>query len=169
MTPSADLRIRAAGAEDVPTIRAIALDTWPDAYGRILSPEQLVYMLDRMYSTAALHEQLKLGHSFLLLEQAGKALGFAGAETHYAGTPHTRLHKLYVLPAEQGSGVGKALLNAVEQLAQSKGNSAVELNVNKYNPAQEFYRKLGYERIREEVIDIGNGFVMDDYVLQKPV
>lgn len=167
MNAGAEPRIRTAGADDVPTIRAIALETWPDAYRRILSPEQLAYMLDRMYSADALRHQMDHGHVFLLQERAGKVVGFAGAEAAYAGTTHTRLHKLYVLPSEQGTGVGKALLNAVEQLARSQANTAVELNVNKYNPAQEFYRKLGYAQVREEVIDIGSGFVMDDYVLQK--
>jgi GNAT superfamily N-acetyltransferase len=159
--------IRPATVADLPAIRSIAHTAWPVAYASILSPAQLAYMLERMYSEAALHEQIAtLGHRFLLAERNGEAIGFAGyAHEHTPG--RTRLHKLYVLPQMKGGGVGHALLEAVLNASQAAGDQAVELNVNKYNPAKDFYRRHGFTIERDEVIDIGAGYVMDDHVMVK--
>ena len=43
---------------------------------------------------------------------------------------------------------------------------AIFLNVNKYNNAIHFYMKQGFTKVKDEVIDIGNGYVMDDYVME---
>jgi GNAT superfamily N-acetyltransferase len=157
--------IRPATTADIPTIQAIAHTTWPVAYAEILSPAQLAYMLERMYSADALLDQFTtLGHRFLLAERDDVAIGFAGyAHQHTPG--RTRLHKLYVLPHVKGGGVGHALLEAVLNAAQLAGDSAVELNVNKYNPATAFYLRHGFSVERDEVIDIGQGYVMDDHVM----
>lgn len=159
------MTLRPATAADLSAIRSIAHAAWPVAYARILSPAQLAYMLERMYSEAALHEQFTtLGHRFLLAERDGSAIGFAGhAHQHTPG--RTRLHKLYVLPEVKGSGVGHALLDAVLQAALRAGDTFVELNVNKYNPAKDFYLRHGFTVERDEVIDIGQGYVMDDHVM----
>ncbi|MEZ4755779.1 MAG: GNAT family N-acetyltransferase [Flavobacteriales bacterium] len=161
------MTLRPATTADIPNIRSIAHAAWPVAYASILSPAQLAYMLERMYSEAALHEQLTtLGHRFLLAERDWEAIGFAGyAHRHTPG--RTRLHKLYVLPQVKGGGVGHALLEAVLSAAQAAGDHAVELNVNKYNPAKDFYLRHGFTVERDEVIDIGQGYVMDDHVMVK--
>ena len=159
------MTIREASASDIPAIRSIAHATWPVAYAAIITPAQIAYMLDRMYSEAALVEQLTVkGHRFLLAEQDGTSIGFAGFE-HHLKPARSRLHKLYVLPAVKGRGVGHALLEAVLREATKAGDTAMELNVNKHNPAQDFYTRHGFTIERDEVIDIGHGFVMDDHVM----
>lgn len=160
--------IRAAAIADIPTIRSIALATWPVAYGKILSPAQLAYMLDLMYSGSALQEQLSVkGHRFLIGTTDDRAIGFAGFEHRYGGTLNSRLHKLYVLPNTQGTGAGVLLLSAVEDAAREVGDHGLELNVNRFNPAKEFYLRRGFRITRDEVIDIGHGYVMDDHVMEK--
>lgn len=168
MTMDAPVHIRTATAANIPTIRAVALMVWPVAYGSILSPDQLAYMLERMYSATVLQEQLARGHCFLLAERIDAAIGFAGFEHRYR-PGRTRLHKLYVLPAAQGTGAGRALLQAVLDAARGAGDHTIELNVNKNNLATAFYRKHGFTIDRDEVLDIGNGFVMDDHVMTRPV
>ena len=159
------MTIRIAVPADLPLIQAMAHATWPVAYSGIISPAQIAYMLDRMYGTPALEEQFgPKGHRFLIAEQAGSPIGFAGFEHHYA-QGRSRLHKLYVLPAAKGSGVGHALLEAVLMEAIKAGDAAVELNVNKHNPAKDFYLRHGFVIERDEVLDIGGGFVMDDHVM----
>lgn len=158
--------IRKCTVADVPKIRQIALETWPIAYAEILSPEQLSYMLELMYSEHALRDQFAKGHQFLLLENGAHEIGFAGYEHHHAKRATTRLHKLYVLPAKQGLGAGKALLQAVQKATALERDTVLELNVNKYNRAKEFYLRNGFSVIRDEVIDIGSGFVMDDHVME---
>ena len=95
---------------DAAKIRQIAMRTWPVAYADILSPDQLTYMLELMYSEQALRDQFANRHQFLLLENDAQAIGFAGFEHHHRQLSTTRLHKLYVLPASQSMGAGKALL-----------------------------------------------------------
>jgi diamine N-acetyltransferase len=159
--------LREASVIDVPVIRDIAYKTWPVAYGPILSPAQLHYMLELMYSEEALHDQLVVrGHRFTLAMLESVAQGFAGFETAYNGLRVTRLHKLYVLPSAQGTGAGKHLIAHVIERAKEHGDAAVELNVNRFNPARGFYERHGFRIIRDEVIDIGHGFVMDDHVMR---
>ncbi len=161
-----ELRTVTAGPTDLGTIASIARRTWPMAYGSILSPEQLAYMLDLFYSEPALHRQFAQGQRFLLATTDGTTAGFAGFEPHYRGSSSTRLHKLYVLPEQQGTGAGRALLNAVIHEARTAGDDRLELNVNKYNPAQQWYMRQGFRTVRAEVIEIGQGYVMDDFVME---
>ena len=162
------MNIRPAGLADIPLIRSIAHATWPMCYAGIITPEQIAYMLGRMYSTKVLDDQMMNGHHFLLSEHHGTATGFAGFEHGYRPA-RTRLHKLYVLPDAQGTGAGRALLEAVFGAAVSAGDQGIELNVNKRNPAVGFYRKNGFSIERDEVLDIGSGFVMDDHVMLRPL
>jgi len=97
--------IRTASLEDIPTIHDLAHRTWPDTFGGILSPDQITYMLDMMYSEQALHEQMTvLGHLYFLgFDDEGSAQGYAGYQFDYLpGT--TKLHKIYVLPEGQKHG-----------------------------------------------------------------
>ena len=161
------IRLRDANVEDVPLIRAIPLGTWPDAYRTILSPAQLAYTLDLMYSEAALNEQLNKGHRFLIADHDDVPTGFAGYEHHHRGSHNSRLHKLYVLPKKQGTGSGKTLLKAVEEVSRRAGDAALELNVNRFNRSKDFYLRNDFRIVREEVIDIGEGYMMDDCVMEK--
>jgi GNAT superfamily N-acetyltransferase len=123
-------------------------------------------MLELMYGTPALESQFgPKGHRFLIAEQEGVPVGFAGFEHGYNGSGRTRLHKLYVLPGVKGSGVGHSLLHAALFEAREKGDLAMELNVNKRNPAKHFYERHGFGVERDEVLDIGQGYVMDDHVM----
>lgn len=163
------MSLHAATETDIPLIRAIAHETWPVAYGSILSPSQLHYMLELMYSAEALHAQILKGHRFTLFGQDDHALGFTGHEHGAKGTSSTRLHKLYVVPEAQGGGVGKALLEHVIAQARLAGDTTVELNVNRHNTALGFYQRQGFRIVRDEVIDIGHGYVMDDHILERMV
>lgn len=161
------LRIRPATDADLPLIREIAHRTWPHTFGNILSPEQIAYMLEWMYSLPALAEQVHgKGHCFLLAGTDGEELGYAGYEVHYRGNPVTRIHKLYVLPEAQGKGIGQALIDQVIHLANDAGDRRLHLNVNRDNPAVHFYERLGFAITGEEKIPIGNGYFMDDYIME---
>ncbi|HQV51362.1 MAG: GNAT family N-acetyltransferase [Flavobacteriales bacterium] len=159
-------RIRICTQRDISVIRHIAVVTWPVAYAKILSKGQLHYMLDLMYSERVLQLQFEQGQQFLLSEEGARPLGFASVEHNYKGTRKTRLHKLYVLPETQGTGVGKQLLDAVIRSAEIASDERIELNVNKFNTAKEFYLRSGFTIVRDEVLDIGEGFVMDDHVME---
>jgi ribosomal protein S18 acetylase RimI-like enzyme len=124
-------------------------------------------MLNWMYDLAQLEGQFRQGHTFLLATEEAIELGFAGFELNYAEGPTAKLHKLYLLPEAQGKGLGKTLLLDVAQRARVAGQKKLQLNVNKYNhQAIDFYLRMGFVTLREEVNDIGKGYVMDDFVME---
>jgi diamine N-acetyltransferase len=159
--------IRKLAKEDLPKVQSIAHRTWPSTFANILSPEQIEYMLNWMYSLEMLESQFDKGHAFLLIEENGIELGFAGFELNYSEGPNSKLHKIYLLPEAQGKGAGKALILEVADRARRSNQKSLLLNVNKYNQkAIDFYLKMGFQEIYKEVIDIGNGYVMDDVVME---
>lgn len=155
-----------ASLENIPQIQRIAYATWPATYGEIISEPQMHYMLATMYNTDVLKLQLEQeGHRFALAETEGKAVGFAGySPTEESGV--YKLHKLYVLPNIQKEGAGKSLLQYVIDHVKEAGGTRLQLNVNRFNNAKQFYEKKGFQVIREEDNDIGNGFFMNDYVME---
>jgi len=157
------LNIRIAGITDIPLIRELTLRIWPETYSPILSEKQIVYMLDMMYSEASLTSQFNNGHTFILTYKGDEPVGFAS----WSGPIDTifRLHKIYILPQQQGSGIGKYMIDYIVN-ALKRDDYCLELNVNRYNKAKFFYEKLGFEVYREEDIDIGSGYFMNDYVLR---
>ncbi|SFA88425.1 GNAT family N-acetyltransferase [Algoriphagus aquimarinus] len=160
------IQINPATKEDLKIVQSIAKRTWPDTFGTILSSEQIDYMLNWFYDIAHLKEQVELGHTFLLADEDGEKLGFTGIEINQE-PGRTKIHKIYILPTAQGKGVGKKLINAIKEIALRNEQSSLLLNVNKYNQgAIDFYEYLGFVNIKSEIIDIGNGYVMDDYVFE---
>ncbi|WP_025142253.1 GNAT family N-acetyltransferase [Pedobacter jeongneungensis] len=160
------ITLRKAKEEDLEIIRDIAAATWPSTYLDIIGQAQIDYMLDKMYNRGELLKQLMEGHIFLIAEEGENQFGFAG----YSITGHEeriyKLHKLYVLPSAHGKGAGKILINEVFNQVKDAGGSALQLNVNKHNKAKDFYLKGGFT-IKESVkLDIGEGYFMDDYVME---
>ncbi len=175
------IHIRNAFTDDIPIIRDIAYKTWPIAFRDILKAQQIDYMLDMMYSAASLAEQIDIkGHRFLLaffydLENTNnesghrecRYIGYSSYELNFSGTGKTKIHKIYILPKYQGSGCGKAMIKEIEKIARFNNNSTLSLNVNRNNRAITFYKNFGFKIINEENIDIGNGFFMEDFVMEK--
>lgn len=157
--------IRPAGPEDIPLIRSLTYSVWPQTYAPILSQEQIGYMLDWMYSEAALTEAMRNEQEFLILYAAGEPAGFASFGP-YEGD-RAKLHKLYLLPALQGGGYGRTLLDHVAQTCAARGFRTLLLNVNRHNPARAFYERQGYRVIEEVDVEIGGGFFMNDFVMEK--
>ena len=163
--PTAGLTIRPASFNDIPFIREIAGKTWPFAYESLLGKEQVAYMLHLFYSFPALEDQMKKHHYFYLALKEYLAVGFASFS--HLGSDIYKLQKLYVLPSEQNTGLGKTLMETVETVSKSMGGKKLQLNVNRKNIAKGFYERYGFAVIKEEDIDIGNGFFMNDYVMEK--
>ena len=157
--------IRHATDEDITLIRELSLQVWPQTYASILSKEQIDYMLDMMYSEASLHRQLQDNHHFIIVYNAGVPVGFASYSRLQSNL--FKLQKIYVLPVHQGRGTGRFIVEQIISDIQEQGAETLLLNVNRNNVARHFYEKLGFEVICEEDIDIGNGFFMNDYIMEK--
>jgi diamine N-acetyltransferase len=161
------LIIKKANDKDILTIQTLAHRIWPDAYADILTPDQLAYMLEYIYSPASLEKQMNIQqHQFLLASIEHEPVGFA-AYSLIEEPRIYKLHKLYVRTDIQGKGLGKALLETVLHNIQQAGATAFRLNVNRYNKARYFYEKQGFSIIKEEDVDTGNDYFMNDYVMEK--
>lgn len=158
------LHIRAADINDMATIRAIANITWPVAYGSYISKAQLDYMLDMMYSDKSLLEQINKGHQFYVAEQDNTPIGFASVSKEVENS--CKLNKLYVLPTAQKTGAGKLLLQKCIDYAISHAANCLYLQVNKQNNAQHFYGKHGFTIREASILEIGGGYIMDDYIME---
>jgi ribosomal protein S18 acetylase RimI-like enzyme len=159
------LTIRHASKEDIELIRTLSLQIWPQTYAAILSPPQIRYMMLQIYSEQSLKQQMESRQQFIIVYNAGVPIGFAS----YGEVEPTiyKLHKIYLLNKQQGRGSGRFVVQQVISEIQPKGATALRLNVNRYNPAKGFYEKLGFEEIGVEDIDIGNGYFMNDFVMEK--
>jgi ribosomal protein S18 acetylase RimI-like enzyme len=164
------MKMSICNREQLLIVRDLAYTIWPSTYGDILSNAQLEYMLDSFYSIANLEKQMDNGQVFELLFEDTNAIGFVAYELNCnfdnLNQPLTKIHKIYLLPETQGKGFGKFMIDEIVKIAKSNNQKGVFLNVNKYNKAKFFYEKLGFVISKEEVIDIGNGYVMDDYVME---
>lgn len=166
------LTVNFVSVESIPQIQSLAKKTWAVAYSEIISPAQMTYMLDLFYSDASLQQQMKEGHQFIAAIENSIILGFASyAQKEVVNSLDNiyRLHKIYIDPNQQGKGIGKLLIQFIINDIQPKLATDLELNVNRNNKALHFYKKLGFEIIKEEDIDIGHNYFMNDYVLNLPL
>lgn len=158
--------IRIASETDIPLITELAEKTWWPSYSSIISDEQIRFMLEDMYSAESLQKQMNSGIEFLIAERENVGIGFAAYSLVDTENQVFKLHKLYVLPSEQGLGTGKKLIEHVADSAKLKGGKILELNVNRGNSAQHFYKKMGFEIYQTLDINYHN-FVLNDYVMRK--
>ncbi len=159
-----------ATSKDTALIRDLAQRIWPDTFSAILPLGQIHFMIEWMYNAKRLTEEMThLQVRYDLLFDDDIAIGYVSYGPG-ANPGDLKLHKLYVLPEYQRSGLGRRAFDRVMDFAQSAENRFIILQVNRNNEqAITAYRKYGF-RIREEAVtDIGNGFVMDDYILECPV
>jgi len=160
--------IKIQPTDNYKAIQDIAGKTWPATYGAILSSEQIQYMFSMMYDLEALKNQAETkNHHFIIAEEDGNFLGFASYEFDCHDKPITKIHKIYILPETQGSGIGKKLLYYISEKAKANNQDYLSLNVNRFNDAIHFYNKMGFEKVGEEDINIGNGYLMEDFIMQK--
>ena len=167
--------IEKASGEDIMCIHDMAQVVFRHTYREILSPEQMEYMMDWMYSPANLQKQLDEGHVYYIAYRDGKACGYVSVQPEGIaddGRLLFHLQKIYVLPSEQGHGLGRALFaRAVAHVREVAGGctegcgARIELNVNRNNPSIGFYQHLGLRILRQGDFHIGNGFYMNDYIM----
>ncbi|OJX32137.1 MAG: GNAT family N-acetyltransferase [Chryseobacterium sp. 36-9] len=158
-----------AKEKDIPTIQDLAKKSWVVAYADILKQDQIDYMLDMMYSEEALKKHFENPNfHYYLIREENQFLGFVGFEFHQEPET-TKLHRIYFLKEAQGKGLGKEVLEFVKNEAKKNGNRRLILTVNKNNSAQKFYEYQGFKIYEEKILDVGNGYVMDDYLMELPI
>lgn len=158
--------IKKAGTNDIPLIRELTFRVWPQTYASILSQEQIDYMLEMMYSERSLQKQIaEDGCQFIIVYEEGNPVGFA---SYNEEEPRRwKLHKIYVLGNQQGKGTGKYVMNYIIDEIRKQNATSLFLQVNQHNTAKTFYERLGFQEVDFINLDIGHGFFMNDYIMEK--
>ncbi len=154
---------------DIDNLIPLAGRIWHAHYPGIITPEQIDYMLERGYTRQVILDEMgSLGVIWLAIRSGGVMIGFASVGPY--APQAMKLHKLYLLPEYHGTGIGARALAEVEQIARDNAASALVLNVNRHNSkAIRAYQRAGWQVTETVVVDIGNGYVMDDYIMTKPL
>jgi ribosomal protein S18 acetylase RimI-like enzyme len=157
--------VKMASRDDLWQIRELAMRIFPVTYKDIVEGPQIDYMMDMFYTSGNLLKQFESGQQFLIIYYKGNAAGYA-SYTLLNSTGDYKLNKIYLDQSLQGKGLGKILLREVVSRLQKTGGRNLQLNVNRFNKAVGFYRNMGFTVKKEELLDIGNGYFMDDYVME---
>ena len=167
MTPS-NARLDPMTEADFAIVADLGTTIWREHYSKIISMAQIDYMLTGRYAPDKLRAYLNATDRWLeVLRVAGKPSGYCSYALSDA-PGELKLEQLYLLAECRGKGLGRYLLEHVEARARELGRNVLMLTVNKNNADSiAVYRKSGFTVREEAVFDIGNGFVMDDYVMEK--
>ena len=159
--------IRKATLEDIPLINELAWIVFPHTYKELLSPGQIEFMMDWMYSPANLKKQMtEDSHTYFIAYEENEPAGYLSIQPEGEHTYH--LQKIYVLPSFQGKKLGKLLFNqAIQAIKELHPEPCqMRLNVNRYNTkAVDFYFRMGMKKVFEGDFDIGHGYLMTDYIM----
>ena len=141
---------------------------WHEAYKEIVSVAQIDYMIEKFQSFNPLSEAInKNNYLYYLIKVDNNVAGYIGLHEE---NEKMFLSKLYILKEFRGKQVASKTFKFIENLAKSKKLKSVWLTVNKNNShAIDVYKHSGFVVIRKQVADIGNGFVMDDFIFEKNI
>lgn len=149
--------------EQIQQLAELASQIWNEYFVEVLSKEQITYMVEKFQSVSAITEQIQEGYHYYFIINDMELIGYFGICKQKDGTMF--LSKLYLTKEQRGRGYASQAFQFIREKALDQGCSSIWLTVNRHNQqAIAVYEHLGMQRIQEQVIDIGNGFVMDDFI-----
>lgn len=152
---------------DIAELSQFATAILKQHFDPIVGEEQNDYMLSMFQSEHSLKEQISHGYRYYWVKEQGKNAGFIA---FYPRNGKMYLSKFYLHKDYRGKKLGKKMLAFVEQEAKKEQLPAVFLNVNKENfDVIEIYKHMGFFISGKEKNDIGNGYFMDDYIMEYPI
>ena len=164
----AKITYRLAGTADAALLALLARDTWMPHYTPIIGAEQVSYMLDTFQSEDAIRRDLHNGYTYELALTDGIPCGYCATRPDNGDACF--LSKLYVLLSCRGRGIARTLAAHAEERARQTGATLLRLTCNKRNAGSlAAYARMGFAISGECVTPIGNGFVMDDFLLEKAI
>jgi len=151
----------------VDIIESLAREIWTEHYIPIIGKQQVDYMLAGYQSKQAVKEQIASGVLYFLIGEGQAFIGYIAVQPR---GDELFLSKFYLRSSCRARGYGKKAVQFVETLARERGVRKIVLTVNKNNTAAiRAYEKIGFRNVGSLVQDIGSGFVMDDYAMEKMV
>jgi diamine N-acetyltransferase len=153
-------------AAQLSAVASLAQSIWREYYVPLIGAEQVEYMLARFQNAAAMREQMERGDEYFMISRGQELLGYLAVRAS-AAEQSLFISKLYLRREERGAGSGRRALHFIETLALARGLQLLWLTVNKRNPAVQAYEKCGFTIAASISIDIGSGFVMDDFRMER--
>lgn len=160
-----DLRIIPVTNEElVFSLTAVADDIWREYYTPLLGEDQVEYMLEKFFSPESLVEQINDGCEYFLFSHEYTFAGFAAVREE---TDALFLSKLYVHADFRGKKIASYMFQKFIELCDMRGLKKIWLTCNRNNAdSLAVYEHWGFVKVREEKADIGNGYYMDDFILE---
>ena len=151
--------------EEVAAVAALANDIWHECYANILSPEQIDYMMKTIQSVDRIEQDIKDGYEYYTAHLYGRLIGYMAMKPEDG---YMFLSKIYIEKDFRGRKIADQFMQLIYDEAKWLGRDKIMLTVNKKNlDSITIYKKIGFEIVAEQVTDIGGGFVMDDYIMEK--
>ncbi len=160
---SDEIRIKQADSQDAAVIEALAKQVWTQHYTPIIGEKQVSYMLAKFQSQTAIKSDIDSGYVYTIAYLNDAPCGYSAVKIDRG----VFLSKFYVMRKCRGAGIGKALMDSIVSFANEHKQPRIWLTCNKHNPSLAVYKKMAFVVIGEVVTDIGGGYVMDDYELEK--
>ena len=180
MASPGNFRISPVRDEDIAPVCVLAREIWLQHYPGIITVKQIDFMLAQRYSPEAIRAQLHAVESspdkacwdkawWDKLEVRGELCGFASYQRG-AEARSMKLDKLYVHQLFRGQGYGAALIDHVTNFARQYGMDNLYLQVNRNNHGSvAAYRRTGFSVVNAVKVEVGMGFIMDDYLMSRPI
>lgn len=155
--------------EEQEVLATLAKEIWNEYWPALIGQDQTDYMVDNFQSLSAIKRDMT-EHDYeywFLMDENGKIVGYTGGHNE----PETNrffISKIYLLKEERGKHYASDVIRFYEELCTDRDLEAMYLTVNKHNElGVRAYRAKGFETIDEVETDIGEGFVMDDFIMEK--
>ena len=150
---------------DIKEFAELTTEIWHEYWTCILSNEQIDYMVDKFQSENAITNQINNeNYTYFYIVYDKQKAGYIGLSNKQ---DYLFLSKLYLKKEYRHKGIGKKAFDFIKQFAENNGYNKIQLTVNKYNENTiNAYNKWGFKTVDSVITDIGNGFVMDDYIME---
>jgi diamine N-acetyltransferase len=161
--------VRIQSEDDISTVASLAEAIWNEYFPAIIGQAQVDYMLAKFQSKQAITAQVKAGYRYYLINTGSENAGYICLIAQESGNT-MQISKFYIHKDWRGQGIAMQALIQIMAISHELGLSLLSLTVNKHNyPAIAVYKKLGFDTVDEVVADIGGGYVMDDYIMTRPI
>lgn len=154
--------------EQAEEVAVLATAIWHEHFISILAIEQIDYMVDKFQSASAIMNQVENeGYQYYIMNMKNTMIGYCAIKEE-AEDKRLFLSKMYIHKQYRKRGYASFTFNFLVNLCKEKDYQKIWLTVNRFNKSTiRVYEKKGFIKTRTQVADIGNGFVMDDYIMEK--
>lgn len=159
--------VRVSKLGHIKQLRSLTHAIWRQHFPSVITVEQIEYMLRKFYGTWSVVKKLWKGEVFYLVQADGNYVGYFS----YSFEPdqkRAQLNKFFLLRGMRGKGIARIVVNHIAQTSKEHGAEILWLAINRKNTDSiAIWEHLGFKIAREEAFDIGSGFVMDDYIMER--